>query len=208
MTILQGKLVTGKGAPIEPAIIPQAWKTVLPDYCDLLAQANGFHIIGGIFRIFGVGPNAFGRDALEWNKCAWRVAFSVPQHVIFLGENIYGDQYGVNTAAKRAVLMSCEGGHFEDTSFHTITELVEDIVLRKSIQGLDMDLLRAASGSGLKPGPSEHLSFAIPLVCGGSPKGDNLEILDAKAHMEILGQIVAQTRNAPAGTPIRRFDSE
>ena len=97
MTILEGKYVTAKGAPIDPSILPLDWKKALPDYFDLLAQANGFHLIGGIFRIFGVGPSAFGRDALEWNSCGWRNVFSVPEHLIFLGENIFGDQYGVDT---------------------------------------------------------------------------------------------------------------
>jgi hypothetical protein len=54
-----------------------------------------------------VGPTALGRDALEWNTCDWRKAFSVPQNIIFLGENIFGDQYGVDTAAKKLLLMSC-----------------------------------------------------------------------------------------------------
>ena len=104
--------------------------------------------------------------------------------------------------------MSCEGGKFEETPFRTVTELVDDVMVNKSIQGLDMDLLRAASGNGLKPGPAAHLSFTLPLICGGRPDGNNLEVLDAKAHMDILGQLMAQTRKAPPGTPIRRFKSE
>jgi hypothetical protein len=208
MTILEGKYVTAKGAPITLGGVPQDWAKVVPDYCALLAQANGFHLLGGIFRIFGVGPGALGRDALEWNKSDWRKAFSVPQEIIFLGENIFGDQYGVDTTARRLLLMSCEGGKFEETPFRTVTELVDDIMLNKSIQGLSMDLLRAASGNGLKPGPAAHLSFSVPLICGGSPDGENLEVLDAKAHMEILGQVLVQNRKVPPGTPIRQFKSE
>jgi hypothetical protein len=208
MTILEGKYITAKGAPVDPGIVPQEWKQAFPDYCDLLNQANGFHLIGGIFRIFGVGTSALGRDAVEWNNSEWRKAFSVPQHVVFLGENIFGDQYGIDTRAKRLLLMLCEGGDFEETPFHTISELVDDIMVNKSIQGLDMNLLRAASGNGLKPGSAAHLSFSVPLICGGSADGSNLEVLDAKAHLEILGQLLGQTRKAPPGTPIRGFNSE
>lgn len=127
---------------------------------------------------------------------------------MLLGENIFGDQYAFDTSEQVLLLMTCEDGDLEPTPFRSITALIEDIVVNKSLQGLHMDLLRAASQGGLRPSPSEHLSFSVPLICGGSAEADNLELLDASAHMQILGQIIAQARKIAPGTPIRSFRAE
>ena len=208
MISFDSKYVTAKGEPLAPSTVPADWAKAIPDYCALLAQANGIHLLGGIFRIFGMGEQAFGRDALTWNSQPWRAAFNVPGYYLFVGENIFGDQYTFDPRQQQLLLMACEGGKMDPTPFRTVTALVEDIVVNKSIQGLDMNLLRAASQSGMRPGPAEHLSFSVPLICGGTANGDNLEVLDASAHLQILGQIAAQTRKLPAGAPIASFKGE
>ena len=207
MTILASTLVTAKGAPVEPGAVPSDLKTAVPDYCSLLAAANGFELVDGLFRVFGVGGNSYGQNALVWNKSSWRSPYGVPPSVVFLGENIFGDQYGVDTSAGSLLLMSCEGGKFKRLAFKTVTELVESIVVGKDIQGLEIELVRASRRNGLLPSVSEHLSFAVPLICGGTPDEDNLEVLEAQAHLDLLGQIIAQTRGTPDGTRIRGFGS-
>jgi len=203
MTLLETKYVTQRTEPVSKDVIPPPWFKYLPDYCHLVSESNGFLLLGGIFRIFGLGETALGRDALTWNEGEWRDGFDVPPTYLFLGENIFGDQYAFDTGAGRLLLMACEGGKFEPTPHKTITELVEDIINNKNIQGLDFDLLRAARDNGLQPGPSEHLGFAVPLICGGEVSADNLEVVDAGTHMEILAQLIVQLRKLPPGTPLK-----
>jgi hypothetical protein len=203
MRLLNTKYVTQKTDPVVPGTVPAGWKKYVPDYCQLISVSNGFLLLGGIFRVFGLGEGALGRDALVWNEEEWRDGFAVPETYLFLGENVFGDQYAFDTAAKKLLLMTCEGGEFEETPFGTITELVEDIVDNKNIQGIDFDLLRAASEGGLSPNAFEHLGFAVPLIGGGTAEVENLEVVDASAHMQILAQIVPQIRDLPPGTPLK-----
>jgi hypothetical protein len=203
MTLLQTKYVTHRTEAVAPDVIPPGWTQYVPDYCQLISESNGFLLLGGIFRIFGLGDKALGRDALTWNEAEWRDGFDVPPTYLFLGENIFGDQYAFDTGANRLLLMACEGGKFEESPHKTITDLVKDITINKNIQGVDFDLLRAASENGVQPGSSEHLGFAVPLICGGQANADNSEVVDAGAHMQILAQLVSQIRKLPPGTPLK-----
>jgi hypothetical protein len=49
-------------------------------------------------------------------------------------------------------------------------------------------------------------SFAVPLICGDTPDEDNLEVLEAQAHLDLLGRIIAQNRGTPDGTVSGRID--
>jgi hypothetical protein len=71
---------------------------------------------------------------------------------------------------------------------------------------LDLELVRQAAARGLSPSLTEHLSSAMPLVVGGTDDASNLEVMDGAAHLDVLGQMLAQMEGLPDGTPIRSFD--
>ena len=51
----------------------------------------------------------------------------------------------------------------------------------------------------------EHLSFVVPLICGGKAEVENLEVMDAEAHLDVLGQFIDQMAGIPDGTRITGF---
>jgi hypothetical protein len=183
--------------------MPPAWQRKVPDYCSLLAQVNGAATEGGLVRVFGVGTGCLGRNALDWNAGAWRVPYRLPESLLLWGENIFGDQYGVDMNSAEVMLVNCEGGAAERLPFASMTTCLESILLGEHVCRLDLDLVQAAHEKGLRPSLTEHLSFSLPLVCGGIAELDNLEVLDGEAHLDILGQIIEQSRDAQNGTPIQ-----
>lgn len=58
-------------------------------------------------------------------------------------------------------------------------------------------LLRA----GKRPGPGEVFAYEIPPVLGGEQSPGKLELIDMAVHFSLLGQIFAQVRNLPPGSP-------
>src|SRR5436190_7462629 len=113
MTMLETKYVTHRTGPVAREVIPEVWFKYVPDYCQLIAESNGFLLLGGVFRVFGLGDGALGRDAMTWNEEEWRGGYDVPPTCLFLGENIFGDQYAFDTGGNRLLLMACEGGKFD-----------------------------------------------------------------------------------------------
>ena len=81
--------------------------------------------------------------------------------------------------------------------------------LRESLNtedGQDQYLLAGlafgAANQGVVPGPDQVYSFRVPPQLGGEITLDNVEVLDFVVSLNILGQIVAQIRDLPPGTPI------
>jgi hypothetical protein len=60
------------------------------------------------------------------------------------------------------------------------------------------------SGGGV-PAMSECVGFRLPLCLGGQDTVQNLELTDMDVYWYLCAQIVAQTRDLPAGTIIRRI---
>ncbi len=56
--------------------------------------------------------------------------------------------------------------------------------------------------SGAKLGSNKCFSFKIPPVLGGEYTLENFEPIDLYVHFSILGQIHAQVKDLPTGTPI------
>jgi hypothetical protein len=180
----------------------------MPDYCEvLLHEANGAVLLGGALRVFGFGPSRLGRDAQPWNRSTWRALYRLPADLLLWGENCFGDQYGVDGAGN-VVILRCEGGELEVTPFRSMGAFIGRVIDQPLSGNIDEDLVRAAHQADLTPGLDEHLSFILPLVCGGAATGENLEVMDASGHLELLGQIVQQTRDLPEGTKIDGFVSK
>lgn len=198
--------VTRAGQPTEMSVVPADWKQRVPSYCDLLEQANGFEFHGGLFRVFGIGHATPTRDALSWNQSAWREAYGVPSTTIIWGENIFGDQLGIEPGRGMLVL-SCEGGEVQWLPYGSPSEYLTKVVTNDPRTWLEHDLVLAALERNIRPSVAEHLSFELPLVCGGVAEAGNLEVMDAHMHLDILGQLVEQNRSLPDQARIRAFVS-
>lgn len=196
------------GPPIDPSVIPELWRAKASDYWRLLEQANGLELRGGLFRIFGLGTGAAVRDGLAWNARGWRKAYRLPQSIVLWGENIFGDQFGVDMGSQSLVIVACEGGQITTIPQKSLSEYVEAVLLGDPKTCIEVDLVEAAAESGLRPSICEHLSFVLPLMCGGSAEVDNLEVMDAEGHLDLLGQILEQQSGVPEGTAIRGFRDE
>jgi hypothetical protein len=203
--LLTNRWVTNRGAPAEPVSLPESWSRVMSDYASLIGAANGLLIRDGMFRVFGVGADAITRDAVAWNQESWRRRFDwLSDTAVFWAENVFGDQYGIDLHSRRIFLMSCEGGLIDDRSFGSVSECIE-AELCADQASIEVALIEQARQHGICPSPSEHLSFTLPLIVGGSAQVENLEIMEAGAHLDLLGQILQQNRGLPEGTPIGKF---
>jgi hypothetical protein len=60
----------------------------------------------------------------------------------------------------------------------------------------------AAEGRGLVPGPEQVYGFSKPPVLGGDIGVDNIEVIDFVVGVHLAGQLHAQVRDVPPGTPI------
>jgi Domain of unknown function (DUF1851) len=69
-------------------------------------------------------------------------------------------------------------------------------------QFLLASLASAAAQSGLLPDDDEVYDFTTPPVLGGVQAIDNLGVADFAVAVNICGQIHAQVRDLPPGTPI------
>jgi len=62
------------------------------------------------------------------------------------------------------------------------------------------------SSGGRRPKYGECVSHTVPLCLGGKDVFSNFEIADLEVSWSISGQIFAQIRDLPAGTPINKVD--
>jgi hypothetical protein len=58
------------------------------------------------------------------------------------------------------------------------------------------------------PGPTECVGYKVPLFLGGVDRPENFELSDMEVYWSFSGQIRAQTRNLPEGTPIGKLTIE
>lgn len=174
-----------------------------PWYCSyVLRRPAGWLIEAGLVRVFGVVGGGDVRDSIAWNAAGWRSAFCVSDELFFWGENVFGDQFGIDPAGVLYV-MRCEGGGVESVAEATFDDLVEVELAR--LHADSASLLEGVRRRGLWPSSSQHIGFALPLVVGGSCEIENVEIVDAEVHLAILAEIVAKTAAVANGAKITRF---
>lgn len=207
MELLQNRLITTRGEALPRDLL----KTLgqfdnVPDYRQILSAANGIVVRHGTFRIFGVGPTSATRDAVAWNRCRWRSHFSgLADTVLFWGESIFGDQFGFDLAQQRIVVLECEGGQLSISPYRRLADCIGHHMLVDTPEA-DTRLLEEAERHGLRPTVTEHLSFVVPLVCGGRAEPENLEVLDGESHLDLLGQIIRQIADLPEDAKIDKFE--
>lgn len=205
MSIISSKIVTSRGAPADLSRVPVRWRSRIPEYCSVLAEANGLEFHQGLFRVFGVGEDCLGRDGVRWNASEWRAAYSLPESIVLWGENIFGDQFGVDTDSGALLMLSCEGGSRAAMPFKALTHYLEAVILSDPKNWIEIELTAEARARGIDPSLMEHLSFVVPLICGGKAEVENLEVMDAEAHLDVLGQFIDQMAGIPDGTRITGF---
>ena len=168
--------------------------------------ADGFITTDGLFRVFGFEGDNQLPSLDEWNLSDWKRDYGSLAHgVLFIAEDIFGDQYGYDFRSKRQfVKFYCEGGEIEalDGGLNWfIAALVDPI----AFGALDAELIEAARVSGRWPSDNEHLAFKLPLIAGGERNASNLGIESVALHLGMLAQISRQTLDQDDGTPIARF---
>src|SRR5262249_40779891 len=130
--------------------------------------------------------------------------------IVFVAEDLFGDQYGFSFRddAPHPVKFWCEGGAIENLSYDSLEDWLLRTVLVSEPSAFDWRLSSTVAQQYLKPTVTEHLSFTLPLIAGGEYTFDNLEVLDSRFHLNILGQLSVKNLSLPEGIQITRFWSE
>lgn len=175
----------------------------------LLSVADGFITTDRLFRIFGFGHDDQVPSIEEWNLSEWKNAYgSLAQGILFIAEDIFGDQYGYDFRSKRKfVKFYCEGGETESLE-GGINWFMEALVDPFGSGALDGELLKAVRHSGSWPAANEHFAFKMPLIVGGKREVENLEVESVNLHLGVLAQISSFNLSQADGTPIARFTFE
>jgi len=190
-------------APLaDPQLFPSEWAVYGSAYFSLLKRSNGL-VVNDTVRVFGVGPTSLTREVVEWNSASWRRGFPVPTEVLFWGESVFGDQYGMDPKNGTLLVLWCEDGLLEP--FLTESEVFGDQIVEISRRLVDVALANEARDTGLRVSLTEHLGFSLPLVLGGEYDLVNLEVIEGSAHLELLAQIHAQVAGFPEGTKVQGF---
>jgi hypothetical protein len=85
----------------------------------------------------------------------------------------------------------------------SVSEMESDLASEQGrVHYLLEPLVRAAVDHGLRLGPEQVFDFTRPPVLGGERQPDNLGVVDFVVAVNLAGQIHAQVRNLPPGTPI------
>ena len=129
----------------------------------------------------------------------------------FLG--LEGKQPSFSSPFGDVFLEASDGWWFLDVMSGTLTRewaSAEDLqAALNSADGQDRYLMaglaRLAADQGFAPGENQILAFKIPPMLGGPMNSENLEVSDMVVTLDIQGQIYAQTRDLPPGTPISGF---
>lgn len=197
-------------------IIGPAWpisrypetETALPDsYWGIVAVANGFVTHQGFFRFFGTRALDRLPAVDEWNRSPWRTEYGyLVSPFVLIAEDIFGDQYGFDRSNDNSLCkIHCEGGNIDVLETENLETFLRNDVLVKRPTAYDHDLAIAAFNAGVRPGLDEHMSFELPLICGGEYALSNLTIESNALHLGLLGQITLRNQSIPNGTAIARF---
>ena len=174
----------------------------------LLGVADGFITTHGLFRVFGFGRDDRLPSLEDWNLSQWKEAYgSLARGILFVGEDVFGDQYGYDYRGKRRfVKFYCEGGEIEPLE-GGINWFIEALVDPLGVGALDRGLIEAARTKFRWPSDNEHLAFRLPLIAGGERAASNLGVESVALHLGTLAQISRRNLDQADGTQIARFTS-
>lgn len=169
----------------------------------LLNVANGFVTRTRFFRVFGTHPTSEVPSLAQWNNSEWKCEYGhLAKDVIFIGEDIFGDQYGYLFQGERPIFVKfyCEGGSIEPIH-DGINHFIQSLIEPKETVLLDWSLLNKASQAGKFPAANQHLAFRVPLIVGGSPTEANLAVESVALHLGTLAQLSVRNQALPDKTP-------
>ena len=179
------------------------------DYVNVLRLCDGFVTRSQAFRLFPYA-RALGNlpTVRDWSAQDFWKNLLLFDDFIVIGEDIFGDQYGFRSDGVSRILcrVRCEGGECDDIPFDTATFLSN--ALESGFPwGFDEELFQAASEAGIvaQCNDASHLSFSLPLICGGEYDLSNLGVESRVLHLGILSQMTQSNRTLPDGTPISGF---
>ncbi|HEY3322884.1 MAG TPA: SMI1/KNR4 family protein [Planctomycetota bacterium] len=190
--------------------LPQALPPHLPsEYFEILKVSNGFCLFSSAFRFFGLSSFDGIPSIMEWNRSDWINEYGhLARGLTFFAEDLFGDQYAFKSTLAGGVDLVkfwCEGGRADVLCASSLLHWLTHTVLEEKPDLFDHRLAREATLTGLRPSTREHLSFVLPLICGGAYEVSNLEVLNGSDHLSILGQISLRNLNLPDGAKIREF---
>jgi hypothetical protein len=181
------------------------------DHVEFLRRANGVHVYGGYFRLFGCGPAA-AIDMHEWNATdTWKFSWNKPlDEFWFFGETAWGDQY----AYRRNNLgeMSQSQIFFLDAIAMQPEIIAEDFssffeneFLRNASSPYDANLVAARNRLG-DITPSEHIVYAPSPLIAGEELVDSVIKVDAVSAMIINGDLHAQLGDETFDRSVRSLE--
>ena len=172
----------------------------------LLEVANGFITTNRLFRVFGTKPDSLIPSIDEWNATQWKVDYgNLASDILFIAEDIFGDQYGYRFGEKREfVKFYCEGGETEVIK-DGINWFIASLLNPFTGGALDVGLTQSSQSLGIIPKANEHLAFKIPLVIGGKRDIENIAIESVALHLGTLAQLSRKNLGLSSGAKISVF---
>lgn len=176
----------------------------IPGLGELFARFGGTSFNRGLYRIIRAS------DVLEWNA---RIALAFPESAdstICFGYDWLGRAFAVD-------VQRLEQGQPGVVMFEPGTGKV--LVVPSNIQSFhDDELIQDAdpalainshkkwlAGGGAAPAYAACIGYKVPLFLGGADEFENFELSDLDVYWHVMGQLIAQTRDLPPGTPIGRI---
>lgn len=178
-------------------------------FATLLGVANGFITKERLFRVFGSEGDELVPSVNQWNASPWKEDYG-PQiaKVVFIGEDVFGDQYGYRFGETREfVKFFCEGGDVEAIP-DGINWFIEALLDPFGIGALDKFLISQSHDLAMTPNADEHLAFKVPLIVGGKREVSNLVVESTAMHLGLLAQLTRRNRELPEGARIDSFRTD
>lgn len=179
------------------------------EFARLLSVADGLVASRRVFRIFGLDGDRTLPSCASWNNSNWKRNFGpLAEDVVFVAEDILGDQYGYRdrVGGPEFVKFHCEGGDAQPIR-EGLDVLMKTLIDPTSTDLVDMDLIEAAFAMGLAAEPDQHFAFTLPLIAGGVYDARNLGVESVELHLGLLGPLSLENRKHRAGASIFRFSS-
>ncbi|GAB2855109.1 hypothetical protein [Lentzea nigeriaca] len=169
----------------------------VPGLAELVTMAAGCSFGGGVFRVF-TDEEARRAQSLAnemFPQCAPRIR---PFAQDWLGRLYALDLH------RNAMLILLEPGSGDVFDLDTtIPELLDRHMVDHPVTFLAHDLFEAWRAVHSEPTPAGMcVGFQTPLFLGGAATVQNLEIIDEAVYWSIHGQLWAQVKDLPPGTPI------
>ncbi len=200
--------------PIPAGARDSVFAALPPDHRRLLDLANGLDLLGGSYRLFGLGPGA-SRDLRGWNAPGeWKFAWGGRADPwLCFGESALGHQYAYPIAEIE------QGDRCPVSELFVAT--LEPVVTYPSFRAFLVDGFLAGihedayhqrirsirQQMGVVPLDKQVAYMPSPLLTGGRTDVQNLVPLDARAAMIINGDLYRQLAHRDSLDGLQRVET-